>query len=978
VCAAAAVTTSGTVSAAGASASPGLTTLFAESFAAPTTAQPSWTRPTSGAWNQACLTAGDSSTTAIPGCASPAVDSPGTGALRLTPSTYSAVGTAYYDAGLPTAHGIDVTFNTYQWALNGGHAGDGISFILAATDPTNPTAPTTVGPPGGALGYTGVSGNPGVEHGYLGFGLDTVGGFGSAPPGDPDCPASTGSGQSVAVRGPGDGASGYCVLGVQASNGALDEPYAAARPSAVPVEVALNPADTAETSRGGDLVPAHGWLVRWTSYSGTAQTMSGALPTAADLQSANVPAGWYDPATSLPYQLSFGWAGSTGAWQEVHEIDDVQATTLAGQLPVYDLRTDDDSAGTIATDGSGTLTVTPSLSADGGDETRPATVSVTTTLPAGLTPTNPSTEDYHCTTTGQVVSCTSTMTGPIPAGVDLPALVIPVNGSAAQTGLQTVTAKVSSTDGNPAVSNHQVAVKGRQAVSITSTPTGAPQPGGSYQLTGAGGDSGNPVTFSLDPATTNTACSLAGDTVTFAHAGDCVLDANQAGDDSYLAAPQTQQTVAVGRRATAVTVDPSVPTSVYGEAPTATATVTSDGPVDGTVQFTVDGTAVGAAAAPGPDGSVTSPALTAAGGSPLAAGAHQIGATFSPDDTTVYAGSTATHPLVVEKAVTTTSLAVRARSLSGTVVTPPGAGTPTGSVTFTVDGARVGSAPLVAGVATLPYTTRADRTRHVAALYGGDADHLASSVSRARRNPTISAHLTSAHPRSRYGWYRSPVTVRFTCTANDAPLTSTCPRPVTLRRNAVARTVTRTITADDGGMATVTTSGIDIDRTAPKAHLGGVTPGGYFFAAAPRGRCQGTDALAGVASCTLHHHRTGSTDTITAKVTDRAGNTRTTSVSAHVVRFFLAGAPRNRHGVYTVRRGHTYTLLAQTAARPRYVDAALYPRRPHGEDNRLHRIGHHRWAVGVTFQPGMRSGTRWNIGVRTGRTVHVLTVYVRR
>ena len=63
-------------------------------------------------------------------------------------------------------------------------------------------------------------------------------------------------------------------------------------------------------------------------------------------------------------------------------------------------------------------------------------------------------------------------------------------------------------------------------------------------MTAAGGWSGNPVTFSIDPAS-GSVCSISGSTVTFDNPGTCVIDANQAGGAGYQAAPQAQQTVTV-------------------------------------------------------------------------------------------------------------------------------------------------------------------------------------------------------------------------------------------------------------------------------------------------------------------------------------------------------------------------------------------------------------------------------------------------
>ena len=52
------------------------------------------------------------------------------------------------------------------------------------------------------------------------------------------------------------------------------------------------------------------------------------------------------------------------------------------------------------------------------------------------------------------------------------------------------------------------------------------------------------MTFGIDPASTSV-CSAVGSTVTFTQAGSCVIDANQAGNDKYQAAPEAQQLVTV-------------------------------------------------------------------------------------------------------------------------------------------------------------------------------------------------------------------------------------------------------------------------------------------------------------------------------------------------------------------------------------------------------------------------------------------------
>jgi hypothetical protein len=83
-----------------------------------------------------------------------------------------------------------------------------------------------------------------------------------------------------------------------------------------------------------------------------------------------------------------------------------------------------------------------------------------------------------------------------------------------------------------------------QKITFTSVVSTAPVPGDTHVVTATGGRSGNPVTYSIDPSSTSV-CSVSGSTVTFNQAGSCVIDANQAGNAKYQAAPQAQQTVTV-------------------------------------------------------------------------------------------------------------------------------------------------------------------------------------------------------------------------------------------------------------------------------------------------------------------------------------------------------------------------------------------------------------------------------------------------
>ena len=62
-------------------------------------------------------------------------------------------------------------------------------------------------------------------------------------------------------------------------------------------------------------------------------------------------------------------------------------------------------------------------------------------------------------------------------------------------------------------------------------------------LKATGGNSGNPVIFTIDPASTPGAASISGNILTEYFPGTVIIDANQSGNTNYTAAPQVQQTL---------------------------------------------------------------------------------------------------------------------------------------------------------------------------------------------------------------------------------------------------------------------------------------------------------------------------------------------------------------------------------------------------------------------------------------------------
>lgn len=145
--------------------------------------------------------------------------------------------------------------------------------------------------------------------------------------------------------------------------------------------------------------------------------------------------------------------------------------------------------------------------------------------------------------------------------------------------------------------------------------------------------------------------------------------------------------------------------------------------------------------------------------------------------------------------------------------------------------------------------------------------------------PKITAHVTSAHAKTKYGWYRSPATVHFTCTAGTSPLRAPCPSAVTFRANGIHE-VTRTITTTGGVQRSISVR-VKIDHSKPHVKVSGVKKG-HTYNARRRLHARCIDALSGLASCRIHQHRSGHTIHFTATAVDKAGNKTTARGKYHV------------------------------------------------------------------------------------------------
>jgi hypothetical protein len=331
-----------------------------------------------------------------------------------------------------------------------------------------------------------------------------------------------------------------------------------------------------------------------------------------------------------------------------------------------------------------------------------------------------------------------------------------------------------------------------------------------------------------------------------------------------------------------LTVTSSQLSSVFGQPVTFTAILTP-APNCGLVTWSIDGQAQGTGA-PVSGGAAALGTL-----SNLAVGGHTVQATFA--GCTGFGVATGGITQIVGKAATTTSATTSGSGLTATVApVAPGAGAPTGTVSFAVDGVTVGSSALSGGTATFAYALGSS-PHVVAATYAGDGNFTGSagsnstSTSTTLKNPTITAAIVSAHPESAAFWYRNPVTVVFTCTPGSAPLSATgCPAPITLRTSGVAQSVTVSVTATDGGTASVTKSPINIDLSAPTAvHVHGVVQRATYSHANGHRHvtCSATDLLSGIASCTVSKRSNTTRHFVKVHYTLKATNNAGESTTVH-------------------------------------------------------------------------------------------------
>jgi serine/threonine-protein kinase len=265
--------------------------------------------------------------------------------------------------------------------------------------------------------------------------------------------------------------------------------------------------------------------------------------------------------------------------------------------------------------------------------------------------------------------------------------------------------------------------KRTQSISFTGPAPGAA--GGSAALSASGGGSGLPVTFSVDPVSGPGVCAVSGSTVSYAMAGPCVIDANQAGNATYAAAPQVQRMITVTGKSQSISFTAPPAGTVGGSA----ALSATGGGSGNPVMFSVD--------------PASGPGVCTVSGSTVsyaAAGTCVIDANQAGNAT--YAAAPQVQQMIMvsgqnSQSITTTALSSSANpSVAGKKVTftatvrvnPPGTGTPAGTVRFSDGGTLIGTATLDgSGVATITTSALAVGTHTITASYGGDQNFNASA-----------------------------------------------------------------------------------------------------------------------------------------------------------------------------------------------------------------------------------------------------------
>jgi len=290
-------------------------------------------------------------------------------------------------------------------------------------------------------------------------------------------------------------------------------------------------------------------------------------------------------------------------------------------------------------------------------------------------------------------------------------------------------------------------------------------------VTSPGGFPTGVVSFSADGVTLGTAAvvnGVAALTIAPATAGTRQVTATFIGTDAFIdsASAVLSHVVSPGQTKTDLAGD--YPSGIFGQTVQFTATVSVIAPAagqpGGNVTFQAEGIAIGTAPV------VNGVATLAV--SNLSVGSHSITATFPGNGNFLNSVSAAITYEAIRAETKTVLAADHASSVYGQAVhftatvsvVAPGTGQPDGNVTFQADGAAIGTAPVLNGLATLAVANLSVGSHSITATFPGNGNFF-SSVSaaitcEAARGET-KTELATDHQSSAYGQV-----VRFTATVS--------------------------------------------------------------------------------------------------------------------------------------------------------------------------------------------------------------------
>ena len=244
------------------------------------------------------------------------------------------------------------------------------------------------------------------------------------------------------------------------------------------------------------------------------------------------------------------------------------------------------------------------------------------------------------------------------------------------------------------------------------------------------------ITFAVDGTSVGTVALTNGQAswaISALVSGAHSVTASYSGDTNFLAGNAAPVTITAAKSATTVTLTPSATSLTYPAAFTATASVAqtlSTVAPSGSVTFLVDGSAVSTVAIS--SGTATLPPLVLAGGN------HTVSASYTGDSSYLAESASAVTVTVKKPAAAPAVHPSPTPAVVGTVINAvatvagvSGGSTPTGKVTFYLDGVNSGNLLLSGGTVTYPISGASVGKHTVAIQYNGDLNYVGSTSSAA-------------------------------------------------------------------------------------------------------------------------------------------------------------------------------------------------------------------------------------------------------